>query len=487
MRTTLQSRLQAALGAEFTVERELGGGGMSHTFVARDDVLGRRVVVKLLSDELAVTVSLDRFRREVALSAALQHPHIVPVLRTGEMDGVPYFIMPFVEGESARQRLDTHGPPPVAQTVSILRDVARALAYAHAQGVLHRDIKPDNILLAGGSAVVADFGVAKAIDSARLRDASTTMAHGTLTHQGMSLGTPAYMSPEQISGDPTIDPRADIYAFGVTAFELLTGVTPFAGTPSELMRAHLITEPPTVDSKRSGVTSALARLVSDCLHKDPTRRPQTADELIQRLDDPDVMSGAFATATVTSMRATRRRRLWWTTRMIALALAAVMVWRVNARSVALTTAPRPIVTPIAVVPPPPLSALVVLPFVSMSQDSADIELAASLTDDVTSALTRIAGVQVASRTAAIDVLANGGDARQIGDRLRVGSFVEGTLQRDGKQLRVTARLVSTRDGFAVWNQVLDGRITNRMATLDTLARIVVDDLRGVLIPAARTP
>ena len=198
----LSGRLQATLGAAYRVERELGGGGMSRVFLAEETRLARRVVVKVLPPELAAEISVDRFNREIQLSASLQHPHIVPLLAAGGSADVLYYTMPFVEGEALRTRLAREGALPVRDAVRILKDVADALAYAHARGIVHRDIKPDNVLLSGNHAVVADFGVAKAVSQAK--------GQSGLTSVGVALGTPAYMAPEQAAGDPNIDHRAEI-------------------------------------------------------------------------------------------------------------------------------------------------------------------------------------------------------------------------------------------------------------------------------------
>src|SRR3954469_4221778 len=207
----LLKRLQDHLGAAYTVENEMGGGGMSRVFLTLDHSLNRKVVVKVLPQSLAATVSVDRFRREIMLAAKLQHPHIVPVLTAGELGELPYFVMPFIEGESLRFRIQ-RGPLSVRETVGIMRDVARALSFAHRLGIVHRDIKPDNILMSTGSAVVTDFGVAKAIIDAR----NVNQKQGaTITAIGVSLGTPQYMAPEQAAADPTADHRADIYALGI--------------------------------------------------------------------------------------------------------------------------------------------------------------------------------------------------------------------------------------------------------------------------------
>ena len=277
--TDLVERLRAALGGSYAIERELGGGGMSRVFVAEDRALERPVVIKVLHPELAAGVNVDRFKREVQLLARLQHPHIVPILSAGEADGLPYYVMPFVRGESLRARLE-RGPLAPPEAAGLLADVAKALAAAHAEGVVHRDIKPDNILVSGGAAVVADFGIAKALSSARLKEDA-----GTLTSLGTSLGTPAYMAPEQVAGDPNVDARADLYSLGCVAYEALTGASPFAGkTPQQMLAAQVIEPPPPIASRRDGIPPALAAVVMKCLEKEPANRPQSAAELAALLD-----------------------------------------------------------------------------------------------------------------------------------------------------------------------------------------------------------
>jgi tetratricopeptide (TPR) repeat protein/tRNA A-37 threonylcarbamoyl transferase component Bud32 len=275
----LRSRVQQSLSGSYTLERELGGGGMSRVFVADEHRLGRKVVVKVLPPDLAAAMSTTRFEREIRVAASLQQANIVPVFSAGDLDGLPYYTMPYVEGESLRARL-ARGPLPVAEAVSILRDVSRALAYAHAHGVVHRDIKPDNVLLSGHTAVVTDFGIAKAIAAA-----SEGPAGATLTQLGTAVGTPAYMAPEQAAGDPGTDHRADIYAFGCMAYELLAGQPPFSGlAPHKLLVAHMAETPRPVAELRPDCPAALATLIMQCLTKDPLSRPGSATELLDHLD-----------------------------------------------------------------------------------------------------------------------------------------------------------------------------------------------------------
>ena len=312
----LMQRLQGVLGNAYRLEKELGGGGMSRVFVAEETRLARRVVVKVLPPDLALEMRVDRFNREIQLSASLQHPHIVPLLAAGGADDLLYYTMPFVEGEPLRTRLSREGELPVRDVVRILADVADALAYAHARGLVHRDIKPDNVLLSGHHAVVADFGVAKAVSQAKTESG--------LTSVGVALGTPAYMAPEQAAGDPNIDARADIYAFGAMAYEMLTGRSPFAGlAPHQMLAAH-VTEPvEPITNRRAAIPPALAELVMACLAKNPADRPQSANEMLQPLEVMGTPSGSQAVtspvATVTHLL--RRPR----NRVLALGTVALVV------------------------------------------------------------------------------------------------------------------------------------------------------------------
>lgn len=273
----LGERLQAALGEEYRVGEELGGGGMSRVFVAEDVELSRKVVVKVLPPDLAAGLNVDRFRREIQMAARLQHPHIVPLLHAGAKNGLLYYTMPYISGESLRARLARSGELPIADAVRILVEVADALEAAHADGVVHRDVKPENILLARNHAVVTDFGVSKALSNAT--------GQSNLTSLGVALGTPAYMSPEQAAADPNVDHRADIYAVGVLAYELLTGRPPFTGaTPQQVLAAQVTDKPHHISEARPSIPAPLAAVVMRCLEKRPADRWQTAEELRVQLE-----------------------------------------------------------------------------------------------------------------------------------------------------------------------------------------------------------
>ncbi|HYC50908.1 MAG TPA: protein kinase [Gemmatimonadaceae bacterium] len=314
----LRARAQQSLSGSYTIERELGGGGMSTVFVAEEHRLGRKVVVKMLSPELAAAMSTGRFEREIRVAASLQQANIVPVLAAGELDGLPYYTMPYIEGESLRARL-SQGPMSTADAVSILRDVSRALAYAHEHGVVHRDIKPDNVLLSGHTAVVTDFGIAKAIAAA----AESTKG-ATLTQLGTAVGTPAYMAPEQAAGDPATDHRADIYAFGCVAYELLAGQPPFHGlAPHKLMVAHMSEAPKPVTELRPDCPPVLASLIAQCLEKDADARPQNAVELLRRLEA--VASPSAAQAAMPALLIGGRSMLQRALLVYALAFLAVFI------------------------------------------------------------------------------------------------------------------------------------------------------------------
>ncbi|MGH7646306.1 MAG: serine/threonine-protein kinase, partial [Gemmatimonadales bacterium] len=286
------ARLESALGSSYRLTRELGGGGMSRVFLAEEVELGRSVVIKVLPPEMAAGVSTDRFRREIQLATRLQHPHVVPLLTAGASGDLLYYVMPHVEGESLRARLARDRELPVGEAVKILRDVTDALAYAHGHGIVHRDIKPDNVLLSGKHALVTDFGVAKAVSQAT--------GASSLTSLGVALGTPAYMAPEQAAADPNTDHRADIYALGALAYEMLSGRPPFTGTsPQSVLAAQVTATPDPLTRWRASVPPALEAIVMRCLAKLPADRWQSAEEVHAQLEAMATpASGTAATGAV---------------------------------------------------------------------------------------------------------------------------------------------------------------------------------------------
>jgi serine/threonine protein kinase len=293
MTETLRRELQQALGTTYTIERELGGGGMSRVYIANENALGRKVVVKVLPPEVAAGVKVERFKREIQFLARLNHPHIVPLLAAGGEGGLSWYVMPFIQGESLRARLLRRGKLPAGQVVRTLREIASALSFAHQNGIIHRDIKPDNVLLIGGSAMVTDFGVAKAL-SASSGDGDPNR----ITSLGVALGTPSYIAPEQATADPTTDHRADLYSLGAMAYEMLSGRTPFKTvSPQAMLAAHISEKPIPLIERQRNVPPQLNALVMQCLEKHADNRPENANEIITLLDQIPV-TGEHAPADV---------------------------------------------------------------------------------------------------------------------------------------------------------------------------------------------
>lgn len=426
--TDLRDRLQRSLADAYTIERELGGGGMSRVFLARDASLCRDVVVKVLAPDLAEGVSLERFAREVRLAAALQEPHIVPVLSAGAtIDGLPYYTMPFVRGLSLRERLRS-GPVPLPEAAEILRDVARALAYAHRRGVAHRDIKPENVLLHEGTAVVTDFGIAKALAASR-----TQAPGGTLTTVGTSLGTPAYMAPEQAAGDPAADHRADLYAWGIVAYELLAGAHPFADrtSPQALIAAHFVGVPEPLAARAPDTPPSIASIVMRCLEKEPDARPADASELLAALAAPP---GARAPAPGGAHR-------------------------------------------------PPERSIAVLPFESLSADPADAYLADGLCEEIVTDLARLRAVRVISRNSSVHYRGTSKDARTVGRELGARHLLSGSVRRAGAALRVTAQLVDAETDLQAWAERFSGTLEDVFEIQERIARQIVGALEVTLSPA----
>jgi serine/threonine-protein kinase len=462
----LRAQLQATLGDAYQIERELGGGGMARVFLATETGLTRTVVVKVLAPELAAEVSAERFAREVRLAARLQQANIVPLLSAGESKGLAWYSMPFVRGESLRAQLATGVTIPITDAVHILRDVARALAFAHGEGVVHRDIKPENILLSGGAAVVTDFGIAKALTTSRTHEGPGS----TITQMGASIGTPAYMAPEQVAGDPTVDHRADIYAWGTLAWELLGGKHPFAGKTSAqaMLAAHLSETPETLSSVRAGISPALSSLVARCLEKDPSNRPQSATELLSALDSLGATSGTDRSAVTPARRSIRP---------LAVGAAALIVvvgggWLVASRSTSKSNDGSA------------AKSLAVLPFATVGSDTANEYFAEGIADELTTELAKVAGLRLAATSSAAAYRHKSADVREVGKALNVNAVLQGTVRREGARMRVTAQLSNATEGLVVWANSYERDAKDVFAVQDELTHDIVGALRVKLVGSA---
>ena len=483
MTVDLRERLESSLANTYTLDRELGGG-MSRVFAASETALGRRVVVKVLPPELAAGVSTERFKREISVAARLQHPHIVPLLSAGETEGLHYFTMPFVEGESLRVRLARRGELPVSEAVRILREIASALAYAHDRGVVHRDIKPDNVLFSGDVAMVADFGVAKALVAA-----GGDVRTGTVTSLGVALGTPAYMAPEQASADPNTDYRADVYAFGVLAYEMLTGLPPFtAKNPSQLLAAH-VTEPPVpIAQRRQNIPPALGALIMRCLEKRPADRPQTAAEIVHALDDittpsggteptSAVLRGAVPAPNVTTPGSVLALRRDIKANVIVIAIVALVlgaggmaVWKRGATDARATSTDS-------------RGRIAVLPFENLG-DSSEAYFADGITDAVRGKLTGLANMEVIARASSMRYRGTTKSPSDIAQELGVRYLLTGTVRwakGSGKShVQVSPELVEIAgDGGASskWQQPFDAEMADVFRVQSEIAGKVAEAMR----------
>jgi serine/threonine-protein kinase len=459
MTELLRQHLQNALSPTYSLERELGGGGMSRVFVATEVALGRLVVVKVITPDQSEGVSAERFAREMKLAARLQQANIVPVLNTGVADGLPYYTMPFVAGESLRARLTTGTPVTISEAVNILRDVARALAFAHAQGIVHRDIKPENILLSGGAAVVTDFGIAKAFSASRT---TTSVDTGSLTRAGYAVGTPAYMAPEQVAADASVDHRADLYAWGLVAWELLAGKHPFAEATSgqALITAQLTRTPPDVKSLRSDVPPSLSRLIEQALLKEPEQRPASASDIIAALDLVNTTGGGIPTRAV---RVSPGRRF-------PVALAAGSVLAVLVVAALLFTRPQGNGGST-------LRTLAVMPFAS-DGDTANDHFAEGMAEEVATALAKVPGLRIAGRNSAN--AHSGKSPQDVGKLLHVGAVLQGSVRRAGDRMRVSVELTNTESGIVMWTESYARQVKDVFGVQDEISREIVSALQLTL-------
>lgn len=468
--TDLLSTLERTLGGTYTFEREIVGGSMSRVFLAMDRSLGREIIVKVLSADVAADLSVDRFRREIQLAAKLQHPHIIPLLSAGEIDGAPYFTMPFVEGESLRARLLRVGELPVGESVRILREVASALSYAHRHGVAHRDIKPDNVMLSNEFALVTDFGVAKALSESSIAPGAAI----TLTGVGVTLGTPAYMAPEQATADPAIDHRADIYSFGVMAYEMLTGSLPFTGrTIQATLAAHAIEKPEPIERRRPGIPRPLAALIMRCLEKRPADRPQDAAELVAALDAIHVAHPDSSPASATRIRSMK------IIGAIAIGLVVVGVLYTVATGRGLSgVGGGGAGAGAGAQPLNQLRSVAVLPLANVGGDARDEYFTDGMTDELANALSKLPGLRVASRTSSYAFKGKTGtDVGEIGNKLHVQAILEGTVRRSGDRLRVGAQLTNVSDGLAIWSDTYERRTSDIFTVQDDIAGAIASALK----------
>ncbi len=453
--------LSAALGDQYAIERELGGGGMSRVFLAQDRSLQRQVVIKVLAPELAAGVNRERFGREVLLAARLQHPNIVPVLAAGNAGELPYYIMPYVAGQSLRAMVANRGQIPVRETVSILRDVARGLAYAHEQGVVHRDIKPDNVLRTGGAAMVTDFGIAKALAEGRAGPGG-----GGLTTVGTSLGTLDYMAPEQAAADPNVDHRADIYSLGAMGYELLAGRAPFAGLPPrEMLTAIVAKDPQPLESLRSDLPAPLVALIRRCLAKDPAERPQSAEEVVTALEAAATISGELVAPARPKPRFGILPLLLGG---IAIVAMAGILYRMTAG------------------PPdrPTANSLVVLPFELTGGSPDDAYFSEGITDELTTTLARIPSLRVAASASAFAFKGKSADPREVGRALKVANVLTGTVRRGADRVRVTVQLIGADDGLVRWAESYEEKTAEMPQVQDQIARAIASALSMALGPDA---
>ncbi len=410
----LSERLKAALADRYQVERELGSGGMATVYLARDLKHDRKVAVKVLRPELAAVLGAERFLQEIKVTANLQHPHILPLHDSGEADSFLYYVMPYVEGQSLREKLTRDKQLPIEEAIQITKAVAGALGYAHRHGVIHRDVKPDNILLQEGMALVADFGIARAV----------TFAGGErLTETGISLGTPAYMSPEQVGGERELDGRSDIYSLACVLYEMLAGEPPFTGaSPQAVLARHMADPVPPITTVRATVTTPIAAALAKALHKVPADRFESAS--------------AFAEALL-------------------------------ATEVGLDAETK---------------SIVVLPFDSLSPDPDNVYFADGLTDELIAQLSKIQALRVISRTSAMLFKGAQQSIPAIARQLGVRYALEGTVRRAGTSVRITAQLIDAATDVHLWAERYSGSLEDIFDLQDDLSRRIVEALEVTLSP-----
>ncbi|HET8632826.1 MAG TPA: protein kinase [Gemmatimonadales bacterium] len=465
--------LVTALADRYRIERELGAGGMATVYLAQDLRHHRQVAIKVLRPDLAAALGPDRFVQEIEIAARLQHPHILGLIDSGvaEVEGsrgrgverstastastastpssLLYYVMPYVEGESLRERLSRQGELPVHEAVRVLSEVADALGYAHSRGVVHRDIKPENVMLSGRHALVMDFGVAKAVNDASGKNRLTTL--------GVALGTPTYMAPEQASADPHLDHRVDIYALGVMGYELLAGRPPFTGaSPQQVLAAHVMQQPEPLTSHRPTLSAGLTSVIMKALEKRPADRWQSAEEMLAQLEPLATPSGGTTpTATApfvavgTSRQAARGMPRWAMAAIgVAVVAAGVFAWSRVARG-----------RPDGAGSAGQVQSLAVLPFENIGGDSSNAAFADGMQSEILTDLTRLGALQVTSRNSVQEYRNTSKPTRQIGAELGVQSLLQGQVQQAGNQVRVTVQLVDAPTDRQIWAESYDRELT----------------------------
>jgi serine/threonine-protein kinase len=442
--------LRTALADRYRIERELGRGGMARVYLAQDLKHHRPVAVKVLNPELSAAVGSQRFLQEIEVTAGLDHPHVLPLLDSGDADGFLYYVMPYVHGESLRDRLVREKQLPIDDAVQITREVADALDYAHHHSVVHRDVKPENIMLAAGHARMADFGIARAI----------TAAGGTqLTATGIAVGTPAYMSPEQATGSLELDGRSDLYSLGCVLYEMLAGRPPFTGSAREsIVYQHLSVDPTDIKALRPSVPGWLADTTTRAMAKTPADRFRTASELVEALEPQKSMPS----------REERPRRRW--ARRLALVGSAVALVAVVASLVILRPWRKAIV-------PAGLTqehmAIAVLPFQNLSAEGPQYYFAGGLHDEILTQLSKVTALNVISRTSVMGYAGTQTPLRQIASELGVGSIVEGSVQVVGGRLRVNVQLIDAATDQHLWAERYDRTLDDAFAIQSDVAQQIV--------------
>lgn len=462
-----------ALAAEYDVLRLLGRGGMATVYLADDLRRGGKVAIKVLEPDLAGSVGHDRFLREIQIASTLTHPGILTVQDSGEAGGLLYYVMPYVEGESLRERLARERQLPIAEAVAICTEVAQALASAHAQGFIHRDIKPDNIMLSGGHALLADFGIARAIDQAGTEK---------LTETGLAVGTPSYMSPEQWMGG-TVDGRSDLYSLGCVAFEMLVGEPPFTGPTAQVILArHSMQDVPSLRLARPTIAPGIENAVRRAMAKVPADRFTSAAQFAAALADPDTSGGVDGRIGLGTLAVPRgdgvapRRRTWLVGGAATLAVIAVIAFVAWRRGAADGAAER--------------SRVVVLPFRNVGA-AEDEYFSDGITEEITSRLSSVASLGVIARTSAMQYRNSSKSVQEIGKELGVGSLVEGSVRwnhRTGEApgVRITVRLIRISDGTQLWSSDVTVQLQDVFAVQATIAEKVVVALDRVLVDRERS-